>query len=97
MLETLTHEDFRPRVGETFAVATEDGTTHAFALAQVDTFEGPDDGKREPFSLVFLEASQERLEQQTVTMLHDQMGEFPLFVVPIAGGEDGFRYEAVFT
>jgi hypothetical protein len=97
MLETLTHDDFRPRLGETFTAATEEGGSHAFVLVSVDMFAGPDDGGRTPFSLVFAEASQERIPQQTVTITHAEMGEFPLFVVPIAGDADGFRYEAVFT
>ena len=97
MLETLTHEDFRPHVGETFTATDEDGGDHELALTGVEVHEGPDDGKRAPFSLLFSGSADGHLTQQTVQLRHAEMGEFPLFVVPLGPGDAGMRYQAVFT
>ena len=99
MLEDLTHEDFLARVGETFAAVAPEGGPRSFTLARVDTLTGPPDGGRTPFSLVFEDAAPERLAQQTVEVSHPDLGDFPLFVVPIAVGPEGrgVLYEAVFT
>ena len=97
MLEKLTHEDFKPRVGETFTFAPEEGGSRTVELTGVEVLQGPDDGKRAPFSLTFRDAAPEPFPQQTVQVGHAEMGEFPLFVVAIAASEEGARYQAVFT
>lgn len=98
MLETLQEQDFRPRIGESFAAKPEEGEARELVLRAVDTFEGPPDGKRTPFSLLFTETEPDgHLPQQTVTLSHPEMGEFPLFIVPLGPKAEGMRYEAVFT
>ena len=99
MLGALTHDDFAHRVGETFAVVAAGDVRRTFALVRADPSAGPADGGRTPFSLLFADASSDRLEQQTVAMRHPDLGEFPLFVVPVGFGPqgEGIRYEAVFT
>ena len=97
MLETLTHEDFRPRVGETFTFATDEGGSRSVELQDVEVLEGPDDGKRAPFSLMFRDSAAQPFPQQTVQVSHPDMGEFPLFVVALGAGDEGARYQAVFT
>ena len=93
----LVTDTFESRKGETFTAAAEERTLTLTLRSADALYAPPGDQGRTPFSLVFLEASQDRMEQQTVTMTHEEMGEFPLFVVPIAAGEAGLRYEAVFT
>ena len=51
------------------------------------------DGK-ECFSLIFENAGSERLIQDTYTVAHAQLGEFPLFVVPSGKTR---KYEALFN
>lgn len=52
---------------------------------------------REPFSLLFRNASAVLFAQRTYTMSHDSMGEFGIFLVPIARDRDGFIYQALFN
>jgi len=52
------------------------------------------DGK-ECFSLIFENASPERLTQDTYIAVHSELGEFALFVVP--SGRSQKKYEALFN
>jgi hypothetical protein len=51
----------------------------------------------ERFSAFFVGPEQPLLPQLTYTVNHEQMGEFELFLVPVARIDGGFRYEAVFN
>ncbi|BDU19172.1 hypothetical protein [Dyella sp. GSA-30] len=52
---------------------------------------------REPFSLLFRNESAIVFPQRTYNMQNDRMGEFGIFLVPIARDKDGFIYQAVFN
>ncbi|HEX7813772.1 DUF6916 family protein [Dyella sp.] len=52
---------------------------------------------RAPFSLLFRNESAILFPQRTYTMNIDGMGEFGIFLVPIARDKDGFIYQAVFN
>jgi hypothetical protein len=98
VLDQLTKDDFSGRIGETFNATAADGQTLTLTLQQVDALPRPEDDKgREPFSLEFTEASSAHVPQQTVEIQHEDMGSYPLFVVPLGPSENGMRYEAVFT
>ena len=51
----------------------------------------------ERFSVFFEGPGSVRLPQRLYSLEHEQMGEFEIFLVPISGNEQGFRYEAVFN
>ena len=51
----------------------------------------------ERFSAVFSGAADLFLPQNTYRLVHPEMGEFEVFLVPIAQDADGFRYEAVYN
>lgn len=51
----------------------------------------------ERFSAVFSGPVDFFLPQNTYRMVHPEMGEFEVFLVPIAKEADGFRYEAVYN
>lgn len=53
--------------------------------------------ERAPFSLVFRGPRGVALPQGTYRVEHDDLGGFPLFLVPIAPDATGPRYEAVFA
>ena len=98
----LTHEDFAGRIGEHFAVSTEEG--QAITLELVEATQGrepgglgPEGQERLQFSLVFRGPAQPMLPQSTYALRHDELGEVELFLVPIGPGGDGMRYEAVFA
>ena len=51
----------------------------------------------ERFSAFFHRPGDRYLPQGTYAFEHDAMGALDLFLVPIARGDKGFRYEAVFN
>lgn len=97
MFDKLTIDDFRHRVGETFAASAAEGRSLTLTLTSVDALPAPPDGGRTPFSLEFRDEAQDHVPQQTVAIDHPKMGAFDLFVVPLGPGPDGMRYEAIFT
>lgn len=98
MLESLTREDFADRVGQTFAATAEGGRTLTLTLAEVEALpQPPGDQGRPPFSLVFHDAAPDHVPQQTLAVDHPEMGSFGLFVVPLGPGQQGMRYQAIFT
>ena len=52
---------------------------------------------REPFSLLFRNEAAILFPQRTYGMKHDALGEFGIFLVPIARNRGGFIYQAVFN
>jgi hypothetical protein len=53
--------------------------------------------RMERFSAFFDGPGDLQLPQGLYSLRHEQMGEFEIFLVPIARNESGFRYEAVFN
>ena len=51
----------------------------------------------ERFSAFFKGPADSFLPQGVYRFVHDQMGEFDIFLVPISGDQQGYRYEAVFN
>ena len=94
MLETLTHNEFQGRQGETFAAKTGDGQTFDLELLDVDVKGTEPEGHRTPFSVFF--KTDEHIPQQTVGVEHEEMGSFDLFIVPLGPLPGGMRYEAAF-
>jgi hypothetical protein len=85
---------FDDRVGETFGAApTHSGEPLDLVLRSCD--ESPHARADQPaFSLTF-HGPGERREQQIFKLDHAELGEFELFLVPIAQLEGGIAYEAV--
>ena len=55
----------------------------------------PGQGAR--FSLLFQGPHDRLLPQGTYQFDHDQIGSFPLFIVPVGAAKSGLQYEAVFN
>jgi len=95
-------ESFEPLVGDTFRVTpTFQGEPFEAALAVVEPTPYGDpstyNGRKTPFSLLFLTEDAAHVPQQTCVFAHEDHGETELFVVPL-GPEDGrMRYEAVIS
>jgi len=53
--------------------------------------------RQEMFSLHFQGPREPFLPQATYPLEHDQLGPLAIFLVPIGGGENGFRYEAIYN
>jgi hypothetical protein len=90
-LQSAKASTFSRHLGDTFRV-------YAGPLNVVETklIEVTDHSKRS-FSTVFHGPLDSPLPQDTYTFEHDSMGEFPLFIVPIAPDTGGLYYEAVFN
>ena len=96
MSETLTVDDFTPRVGEAFAVVA-DGA-EGFALELVDVRgHGSAFGGREAFSLLFRGPAAPVIGQATYRLANEQLGEIDIFMVPVARTAESADYEAIFT
>ena len=74
-----------PLVGSTFDVERPNGDRVAVEL--VDATELP--GRGECFSLVFHGPTDVPLDQRTYRMTHRELGDFPLFLVPLGPNADG--------
>jgi hypothetical protein len=105
MLDKFTAEDFRRALAEPFEVVFVDGRL-PLRLAEVLTpaqEEGMLEARRargvreHPFNLTFRGPLSPLLPQRTYRLVHPQLGELELFLVPLGpqGGEQ--RYEAVFN
>lgn len=86
--------DFAGRAGESYAVPA-DGTDHLLVLDIVQ--ELPDHGREGgSFRLEFVGPAQPILPQ-AIYRFSGKAGDFEIFVVPVASGPEGTRYEAVFN
>ena len=98
MTASLTQKEFSQHLGTPFCVDFE--TSHIdLNLAEVQGYAEKDNEQKglERFSVFFDGPAEAPLPQRTYHLKHERMGEFDLFLVPIASGEKGFRYEAVFN
>ena len=97
-LTDVTYETFRDRAGQPFRdtehgvdlelLEVEDLTTIAVNVPE---------GQRAPFSLMFRGPLEPVVQQGIRPLVHDELGELPLFLVPVSREADGMRYQAVFS
>ena len=98
MPANLTEEEFSKHRGTKFH-ARLDAYETDLDLTEVRGYSaGPSEqGGMERFSVFFSGPRDPFLPQGTYQMSHERMGEFELFLVPVASDDQGFRYEAVFN
>lgn len=97
--DALTEEAFTRHVNTTFSISLGESRRVELKLVEVVGYESRPDEQQgmERFSLFFLGPAEPFLPQNTYTMEHEQMGSNPIFIVPIAKTDEGFRYQAVFN
>lgn len=97
-MKLLTLEDFASCLNTTFTASFSAGSTE-FTLVEARPLPLPKqfDVLRAPFSLLFRSGAAILFPQQTYMVRHSSIGEFALFLVPIAQERDGFIYQAVFN
>jgi hypothetical protein len=103
-LNDLTYARFAASVKTRFRVLADASGSIELELAEVRLFqprlrqnlEGPT-LKNECFSLIFNGPPSPHLEQKMYDFQHDDLGTFPLFVVPIGKTREAFQYEVVFN
>lgn len=93
----LTEEEFARHVNTPFRVQADD-QNFELQLVEVKGYQPkPHEQKGlERFS-VFFDGPNHYLPQNVYSLQHKQMGEFEIFLVPIARRGEQFRYEAVFN
>ncbi|HXL09080.1 MAG TPA: hypothetical protein VN966_02565 [Candidatus Bathyarchaeia archaeon] len=98
MPASLTEKEFSQLVGTKFHVNV-DQREIELELTEVKGYTSPaiEQGGMERFSIFFAGAGDPFLPQKVYRLKHQHMGEFELLLVPIAGDEKGYRYEAVFN
>ena len=92
---TLTMAIFAENLLTRFRVQT--SSEAAVELELIELSEGRANPGHEIFSLTFRGPIEAFLGQGMVSMSHDAIGDFELFIVPVAQTSDGFLYEAVFN
>ncbi|HEX9628714.1 MAG TPA: hypothetical protein VF961_01755 [Pyrinomonadaceae bacterium] len=102
MPATLTEDEFSKHVNTKFRLrlnATDSEPRVELELAEVKGYakKAEEHSGMERFSAFFDGPGNVQLPQGVYSLSHDRMGEFEIFLVPIARDERGFRYEAVFN
>jgi hypothetical protein len=96
MLHQLTTESFQPYLNQTFRVDLMPATQLDLVLTECTAI-GHEGRGRQQFQVVFVGPMQPQLPQRIYRLLHPEMGELDIFLVPIGPNETGMRYQAVFT
>lgn len=96
MLDQLTAESFQPYLNQTFRVDLPSPIQLDLVLTEC-TAVGHAGRGRQQFQLIFVGPLQPQLPQRIYRLLHPQMGELDIFLVPVGPNETGMRYQAVFT
>ena len=97
-MANLTHDEFSKHVGSKFQIPFSDGNLE-LTLTEVKAYMPGDNEQSgmERFSIFFDGPADLLLPQQTYLLLHEQMGEFELFLGAISRDAKGIQYEAVFN
>jgi hypothetical protein len=95
MEASLTQEEFSQHANSKFQVLIDQDNSVELELTQVSELKIYPE--QEEFAVVFRGPLNAFLGQGTRTFKHDRMGEFVIFIVPIAQDAQGFEYEAVFN
>ena|SRR2546425_134059 len=98
MSVALTENEFSRHLNSRFRLTLQDQNLE-LELMEVKAYlpQANEQGEMERFSIFFAGPGNVYLPQRLYRLEHEQMGEFEIFLVPISGGEKGFRYEAVFN
>lgn len=99
-VETITLDDFRAHLGESFSLSTPSGQTITAQLAEVNDLGSnrPHDARlRHSFSLMFYAPATQRLSQGIYPLQHPQLGSLELFVVPVGLDARGLQLQVIFN
>lgn len=91
----LTHDIFATLVNTEFKVALGPDQQVELQLEEVSELRLSD--RQEQFSIVFRGPNETFLNQGVRQLSHERLGQFELFLVPIAQDAEGYRYESVFN
>jgi hypothetical protein len=97
-VQILTLEHFASRINETFTVDLGHGKS-SFMLVEARPLPvvAVPGLIRAPFALLFHHASAVLFPQRIYQMENPGVGDFGIFLVPVARNQDGFVYQAIFN
>lgn len=95
----LTEEEFSQHLNTKFRLNLDGEKQVDLELVEVKGYAGEanEQSGMERFSAFFQGPADTYLPQKVYLLQHDRMGEFEIFLVPVAKNGQGFRYEAVFN
>jgi hypothetical protein len=93
----LTRDLFGDKVGQTWVIDEPDAPAIELTLAEVETLRNYAKLAREPFALTFTTRGNFLLPQRMYTLRHADLGQMPIFLVPVGRQGDVTSYEAVFN
>ena len=100
-LETLSVETFQPRIGQTFRIRPRADTDISAELIEARTLgeagRATASKRRIPFTLSFRTNLSPVLPQRIYEVVHDELGTYEIFLVPVGPDGTGMVYEAIFT
>lgn len=88
-----TYESFGSLLNTTFHI----NATEPISVKLVEVSEKKETPRLERFAILFLGPLTPSLDQGLYDFEHDQIGQFTLFIVPVAQDQTGRYYEAVFN
>ena len=98
MLDTLQCSDFAAHLGQHFRIQLDGIEPIDLELVSAQESGEAANGKRQPFTLLFLGSESPRyLLQHIYRLHHSEMGELDVFIVPIGPEGKRMRYEAIFS
>jgi hypothetical protein len=99
MAASLTEAEFSKHVNTDFRIDLDGENGVDLQLTEVKGYMSKHNEQTgmERFSIYFQGPAEPSLAQQLYAFQHSEMGEFEMFLVPIAKNESGFRYESVFN
>ena len=99
MSDWQTEEEFKQNLNTVFKVQVDAPKPIDLTLVGVESrpSEAHEEAGMERFSVFFKGSPEFLLPQATYRLVHPQMGEFDVFLGPIANDSDGYRYEAVYN
>ena len=89
----LKKSGFEAALKSTFAVSAVEQTEPGHAMTLIELRARPSPPGYEQFSLLFEGPPEPLLPQGTYRFLHEQLGELPLFTVPIGKNSSAAQYE----
>ena len=98
MLEQLTIADFQPHVNQFFTIRFSPEIIHPAQLSKITPWSHGSDKYRQPFTLELeTDLKGQYYLQGTFVLVHPERGDLEVLMVPIGPGENGMRYEVVFS
>ena len=93
----LTRDLFGDKVGQTWVIDEPGAPAIELTLTEVENLRNYAKLAREPFFLVFTTRGDFVLPQRLYTLRHAELGQMPIFLVPIGRQGDVTSYQAVFN